>query len=338
MHLRALRSPLARASLVALTLVLLAEALSRAVLAGALGAPPLPAASPVRRNPHALRGWLEWTRPPAAPPPGRLAIVITNSQGWAPESTDAEAARDTWPAHLGAALAPEGWRVLNWSLVGARAAELTVLAAATGPHHPALVIVAATAESFSQPEGADVWAAMGSDLGQVASLPDVRRALAPRFTDRVGRPDALAWVGARVALVRLGRWVWEPRGRRWTWPKDAAAVREVDAQTRLHPWHRGVTGKLHELRDTLAAAGGGAPWLLVDMPVCGEIVPAAHQDRLTALETHAPPVMGRGGTFVAGRDVVPCGEFYRMTHLKPEGHARFGVWMAARARQATGAP
>jgi len=83
-----------------------------------------------KRNSFFRRGWVEHVlSADEQKRPGKRIVIISNSQGYGPEVSD----RETYPALLETILVRQQYgeaQVLNWSIAGGQARDLTILAAA----------------------------------------------------------------------------------------------------------------------------------------------------------------------------------------------------------------
>jgi hypothetical protein len=315
-----------RAAAVAVVLLAVAE------LAAGRARPHLPSATAggFARNPHYARGWPEYTRPdpPVTPRTGRLVIVISNSQGFLRERSDAS---EAWPSRLAAELDALGapTRVLNWSMPGGNGAEMTLLAARAHAHDPDLIMLVSYNDNFG-----DRWRRLPlsygySDAHHLAYLPEVRARLPLDLLVATSGYDPLGWLGAHSSLLWL-RNRWGDVGERWSWSVIEPAHRARSRAAGTASVKEG--GRFTLLGDFLRAAGAeegdGPALMVVGMPLCAEVFrnrEVAGAFVIAAEERLAGRPRARVLNATA---LVPDEEFYGARHLRPAGHARFAAWLA----------
>lgn len=279
------------------------------------------------RNPAVRYGWATWTEPRPREP-GALVIVLSNSQGHAPELEDARA---VWPAQLERELG-EGWQVANWSLTAARGAELVLLAAQAARHRPELLLVVAGGGTFNADHATWQLGFQANDLRDLAALGAVRDRLPLGYLERTAPAWGLRWtdhVRAWSALVRLrDRVPVLERGIATAAldPPEAAAAQPLPGAGDL---------LLEELRQ--AAATGAGSLLFVGQPLGPGITAEDRAARGAFVRRVEARWAARPQAAVLDAiDAVPGGRFYTQTHMDAAGHSAFAAWLAPRVRAAAG--
>lgn len=355
-------SAVAVAALVAVLTVAAADTALR--LACALR--PTPNSYDVPRNPDFRRGWRDFTRPGERAPGQRLVIVISNSQGFLRESPDGEL---TYPARLEALLNEKNQHaegdviVANWSVPGAQAPEMIVLAARAAEHRPDLVVLVAGAGNFSPAWIHHPLSFWLSDATLLAYLPAVRSRLPPAFLERTDAYDPLGWFDAWTGMGCARRRFVEKRDESWTWREEPPGQNPEHGpflDARGESFTLGARGDEHGLTSEAApidAARAGSTVLLLrefvsslrgtspDTRLLVVGMPFARPDRPGALwrtaRTFAPLARAVLSDVpelevVDALEAVPSEMFVHETHLQPDGHARFARWLLPRVRRALG--
>ncbi len=334
-----------RAGLVALATLAACEGAARLALARA----PLPDSYAEPCIPTHQRGFVAYTRPRPRPAGERLVIVLSNSQG-----------QVTWNARFpGPTLFPaqverrlgRGVRVLNWSVVGGGGAELTVLAARAAAHRPDAIVLVAGGLNFSGRSGTEPLSGTGSDVEELAYLPEVRRLLPERFLDRHSAYEVPGWLAAHVGLVRWRHRFVEQRAGNW-FPTTAGlpdlrfladleggrAGPGIPGVRTAEPWGPEGDALLEDLREVVRAGAPEARLLIVSQPVCWFMYDDASQPALAGLASAAARLFrddGRVRVVDMLKDLPP-GLFFTWSHLTREGHARLAERLVPHVRWALG--
>jgi len=316
--------------LVAVAALLAAEGLARALPPSTLHC------SLTDRNPAVRYGWPGWTAPRDRPAGQRLVVVLSNSQGFAPELEDPSL---TWPSRLRRRLLEGGdAAVYNWSLNAARGPELAVLAAQAGRHEPDLVLVVAGSGTFSQAQATWRVGFRANDLRDLLADPAAARRLPEPLIAGLRAQVGLRWtdhVRARSGLVRL-------RDRLPLLEKGIAQVAQETPEDgggsggaggNTLGAHRGE-GAGDALLDALRQAAG-APVLFVGQPLGPGASEADRAARRAFVErTAARWQPDAGASIVDAADAVTPERFLSLTHLDARGHADFAAWLGPRVDDA----
>jgi hypothetical protein len=292
-----------------------------------------------RRNPHFRRAWVEHVlRTPPARPGEQVILLISHSQGWGREVTDAQTYASLLETELRARTAGSTIRVVNWSVPAGRASEFIVLAAAAHLVRPTHLLLVASPIQFRdtlsgdgrEDETSAVWA---SDAYYLLGYGAVRRLVSPDFRQRfVGFSDRLD--------ILLGRaWPgWRVRGlpahviTRWDRLKPFA---KNDLEPTWFPpreHHRIIRDPLPPARldgplvnDFLRLASAAAPratWITT--PV---------HSRWRAQEDPSLPALQdacrrHGVDFRNATAAIPDPAFFTASHFDPEGHRLMARYLA----------
>ena len=305
---------------VAAAALLVAEGMARAL-------PPSPLhCSLTDRNPAVRYGWPGWTAPRPRPEEQELVVVISNSQGFAPELDDPSR---TWPAQLERRLLAGGERaVYNWSLNAARGPELAVLAAAAGRHAPDLVLVVAGSGTFGQAQATWRVGFRANDLKDMLADPAVAGRLPGGLAEELRRKVGLRWTDhlrARSGLVRL----------RDRLPLLEKGIAQVAQEAPEDIASAGATGAVGEAGDALLdglVQAAGAPVLFVGQP----LGPGASEMDRAARDVFIERTAARWGSpgsdldaaVLDAADAVAPSRFLSLTHLDAAGHRDFADWLA----------
>lgn len=296
---------------------------------------------PSKRNPHFRRAWVEHVQREAPHQSNEfLVVLISHSQGWGREVTDAETYASRLEAYLSGRMT-RTVRVVNWSIDGADAPEYVMLAAASRRLQPDVVLLVVGDDNYGvhylskHPTNRrrTPWA---SDIHYLLEDPAIRESLPVGYRehffdvrDVVDVGLAALWRGWRYREIPLARlflfkplqpfagaqkepiWFFRP-------PSDP---RHIQPPRKLQPldW-RGAAWYFKTLR------GLPARNVVVGMPMhstwrkdSAEF--SVEMKRRTELE---------GGTWWDLADVIPDGDFYTASHLAPAGHDRLARILAER--------
>jgi hypothetical protein len=300
------------------------------------------------RNPNYRRAWPAFTAPRPRGPNEKLVILISNSQGYAPEIQDAELVyarrlqvqlNEQDPAHR--------YTVANWSIGGASGPEMLLLAARAVDHDPDLFMVVTHSEPFTYTLVRLKLPAFISDSNQLMCDRSIRNRMPAWFLKEKGEPDLALTLESRSGLVRLGAAFVEHREKRWvarqlnlnrapgpgsTQQQGAARVRK-----RGERLFRTVIRTFHERRpDT--------PVLVVGMPLCEPLWrpdswPGLHdfggqmRDVLAQRFPDDPWI-----TVVDAVDEIDEDLFITRAHMSPQGHAEFARFLLPHVRTCLDGP
>lgn len=296
---------------------------------------------PSKRNPHFRRAWVEHVeREPARRTNEFLLVLISHSQGWGREVTDAETYAVRLEAYLGARMT-QTVRVVNWSIDGADAPEYVMLAAAARRLRPDVVLLVSGDDNYGahylgkHPTNRrrTPWA---SDIHYLLEDPEIRRSLPIGYRqhffdirDVVDVGLASLWRGWRYREIPLARLfqvkALQPFAGGQKEPiwfiRPPANPRHIQPPRRPQPLNwLGASWYFKTLR------GLPARCIVVGMPMhsswrksTGEF--PAEMKRRAELEGHLWWDLA---------DAIPDGEFYTAAHLAPAGHDRFARILAER--------
>lgn len=282
------------------------------------------------RNAKSNRGWRAYTAPRGRPANNRLVILITNSQGFAPEITDSSF---TYPARLKALFERRdpnhSYIVANWAMNGGSAVEMVVMAARAAAHHPDAVYLLSYSENFVGWRIHQPLSYGASNVDYLAYLPDVRQYLSPWFLDyfEVNRFHGQLAVHSR--LLRLhDLWMVKIQPIRWGFVEEGPKYE-------LALWEPMGDRMLQEFYDTLRRGLPRTPLFIVNMPLNRLRFTAESGERLSEFSRMAQEVLGSepGVTVLDAVDVIPPEHFHTWTHLNRAGHAEFAQWLFERSRQ-----
>lgn len=291
-----------------------------------------------RRNPLFRRAWVEHVRrTPPAQPGEHLVLLISHSQGWGREVTDAETYAALLEAELRARAPTALVRVVNWSVPAVAAPGFTILAAAAHRLRPAQLLFVASADQFCTRTffGMDGTArpSRASDLYYLLGYRDVRSLLPRDFTSRFY--DLGAWLD-----IGLGR----------CWPGWRARTLPAHVLTRwdmLKPFakndqepvwfgprqHRRVIRQpmpstlpeTYMLDTFLAVATGAAPRVTwINTPVHSRW----REEPDPGIASIAAACRSHGATFHDAQAALPDDAFFTATHLEAAGHRLMAAYLA----------
>lgn len=277
------------------------------------------------RNPHLRRDWTAFTAPKPGPKEEYRVILISNSQGFLRERSEGEL---TYAGRLETALRAggygEGAEVLNWSVPGASAQELIVLAARAVAHEPDVVMLVSYNNNFSVGAGGRRLASGGSDIPHMGYLPEVRRFLPGRFLDRADAYDGLDWLGAHSNLIRWRNRNMEPE--EWVFvPREPGP----NAPLRTFSLTKNVMPELLEDFLTAATAGETVPEvLLVSMPLNHEQFKGFENvGQFAEVAQAAADKIHPQAQVHDASQLYPPEDFYGGRHLRLSGHEKFAAYL-----------
>ncbi len=328
---------LLKATLTAVAVVLVAELAARAVVARQ----PLAHSYDFSRNPNYRRGWVAWTEPRPREPDERLIVLISNSQGFAPEIPEDERIYSARLARrLDEAEPTHRHIVANWSIGGGGAPEMVLLAARAVEHRPDLLMVVTHNTPFTRKRARDPLSFYISDTIELAYLDSVRDRLPGWFLRAHRACDPGTFLAAQSGLVQLrNRWI-EHRDRRWV--REARPPR-IDLADRDHG--NAAVGQSGDLRlrllvNVFRSGCPDAPVLLVNMPLYEpgwkpHVWPALAEfdDRMAGVVEGVPGVTVLNAVNVVGHD-----RFYTHTHMTAQGHEAFARWLTPRVLERIAPP
>lgn len=323
------------AAAVGLLMLLVAEAAARALKPAFTRQPP--AAEEVR-NPRFVRGWPEYTAPPAQPrPPGqKLIVAISNSQGFLRERPDG---REAWPARLEAELRAGGEdaRVLNWSLPGGSGAEMTILAARALVQQPDLFVLVSYNNNFGKYWRQQPLSFHHTDTGLLAYHSSVRRHLDPDFLQALAARDPLEFLGAHTGLVWWRNFTWQSRNA-WSFDSREPDPEELGPEVSIKI---AAVTQFPLLDDFVRVAARGSPppqVIIVSMPLCRSRCQnwdsvGAFFTRAAEIAAQEPRVRALDATNLLEEDL-----FYGPRHFGSGGHRLFASWLVPEVRHALATP
>jgi hypothetical protein len=331
---------LLRASAAAIGALLVAELVARL----ALSAWGTPSSYDVPRNPHFRRGWVELTRAPPAPRGRPLVVVVTHSQGYFRETTDA---RFAYPAQLEELLRARGGvfedaEVLNWSIDGGRALEAVLLVARALEHHPDLIVYATgpdvyREDSFTRPPS--YWV---SDAWKLCHRSEVRSRLSGAPLEACRREEILGWLRSHLALFWVRSVLFERRVDAWTlWgsPRgDTAPSESPKGSWRMQFHEPAFDAAMTAVRRLIETADPTTRFVFVASPHS-----RAHShpetlglgDRMLELAARALPPET---TILDARELVSSERFYDAAHIDREGQRLLATWLEPSLLAALDAP
>jgi hypothetical protein len=330
---------LIRASSAAIAALLVAELAARLALA-VWGTP---SSYDVPRNPHFRSGWVEFTRAPATPRGSPLVVVITHSQGYFRETTDA---RFAYPAQLEALLRTQGGfreaKVLNWSIDGGRALEAVLLVARALEHDPDLIVYATGPDVYREDAFTRLPSYWVSDAWKLCHRSEVRRRLSGAPPASCRREAAWDWIRSNLALFWVRSALFERRVDAWSlWgaPRGDTAPSEPPKGT----WRTRFSEPVFDtamaaVRELIASADPKLRFVFVAGPSS-----RAHShpetwslgDRMLEQAARALPP---GTAILDALELVPGERFYDAAHLDREGHRQVAKWLEPRLRATLVAP
>jgi hypothetical protein len=286
------------------------------------------------------RFWRQYTAP-VLKQGERRVIVITNSQGYLIESDPSQ----SYPARLERLLNQRGggaaYRVANWALPGANAAEMVILAARAADHRPDAVVLLAYSNNFSQANTSHPLSYARNDVEQLAYLPQVRGRLSQWFIDhyQISRPRG--WLASRSGLVHLhDSFVFWMRDDRNLEERSFQALQERPA---IPAEEITVVGArlMREIRNALQRGVPHTPVLVVSMPLSpAKILPETRAYAQSFLQ-EATEIFHDASQFKvldATNAIEDPRLFYSATHIRPEGHERFSRWLLPHVLQVLNRP
>lgn len=293
------------------------------------------------RNPLFRRGWREHVRGVEPKREGeKLIVLISNSQGYGREVSDAE----TYPALLEGML-NERWqrpvRLVNWSLPGGSAPEFTLLCAAAHRLRPDIVLVASSPANFNasllvSQMGGLVQQPWSSDIPHILAFEEVRRRVSPAFLERYF--SALERIDLCVSAVFRP---WGYRSLPSAWLMRFEALRAFERHPANETWFFGHIE--HPARIIPIHPRAPVSWTLVD-----EVVRALDEPIVrpvfVAIPRHSVQgelddefrdgMRGRfesiGGSFLDLSRALPDVHFQTATHLSADGHKQLAHLLADR--------
>ena len=296
---------------------------------------------PSHRNPLFRRAWSEHVRGAEPKREGeKLIVLITNSQGYGREVSDAQ----TYPALLEGLLRMREQRpvrLLNWALPGGSAPEFTLLCAAVHRLRPDLVLLLSNPTNFSAAllrplEGGLVRQPWSSDTPHLLAFEDVRQRVTSDFIERYF--DTPERFDQRVsAAVRP----WRYRSLPVAWSMRFEALRPFERYPATETWFFGAIR--HPDRIMTIRPRAPVSWKLVD-----EVVQALGRPSFRTVFVDIPrhSVQGEqqagfhdgvrerfeaiGGSALDLSRALPDEHFQTATHLTAAGHARLAAILADR--------
>jgi len=291
-----------------------------------------------RRSPFFRRAWVEHVlRTPPARSDEQVVLLISHSQGWGREVTDAETYASLLEGELRARAPTALVRVVNWSVPAVSAPGFTILAAAAHRLRPSHLLFVASADQFCTRTffGADgsTRPSRASDLYYLLGYRDIRRHLPRDFTSR---------------FYELGDWLDIALGR--CWPGWRARTLPAHILTRwevLKPFakndqepvwfgprqHRRLVREpmppaLPETRmlDTfLATATASAPRVTwINTPVHSRW----REEPDPGIASIEAACRSHGAIFHDAQAVLPDDAFFTATHLEAAGHRLMAAYLA----------
>jgi hypothetical protein len=345
---------LLRAGAAGVGVLLVAELVARL----ALSAWGTPSSYDAPRNPHFRRGWVEFTAPPPEPRGHPLVVVVTHSQGYFRETTDA---RSAYPAQLEELLRAqrglEGAEVLNWSIDGGRALEAVLLVARALEHDPDLILYATGPDVYREDAFSRRPSYWVSDAWKLCHRSEVRRRLSGAPLQACRGEAALGWMRSHLALFWVRSALFEQRVDAWTlWgtPRgDTAPVATPKRSWRMRFHEPAFVAALAAVRQVVEAAAvesrSSARSPLDRVAAKPRLVflasphSRAHSDpetlrlgdRMLELAARTLPTTT---TILDARELVPAERFYDAVHVDREGQRQLATWLAPRLLTALDAP
>jgi hypothetical protein len=330
---------LIRAAAAAIGALVVAELAARL----ALSAWGTPSSYDVARNPHFRRGWVEFTRPTPAPRGSPLVVVITHSQGYFRETTDA---RFAYPAQLEQLLRTQGGlpeaKVLNWSIDGGRALEAVLLVARALEHDPDLIVYATGPDVYREDAFTRLPSYWVSDAWKLCHRVEVRHRLSGAPLEACGREGAWGWLRSQLALYWVRSALFERRVDAWSlWgpPRGDTAPSTPPKGTWKTRFSEPVFDTaMAAVRGMMASAGPRTRFVFVAGPSS-----RAHSDPETwdlgeRMLEQAARALPPDTTILDALELVPGQRFYDAAHLDKEGHRQLATWLEPRLRAALAAP
>ncbi len=292
-----------------------------------------------RRSPFFRRAWVEHVlRTPPARSDEQVVLLISHSQGWGREVTDAETYASLLEDDLRArAPTTTRVRVVNWSVPAVSGPGFTILAAAAHRIRPAYLIFVASADQFCTrtflaTDGSHR-PSRASDLYYLLGYRDIRRLLPRDFMDRFyNTSDWLdialgrCWPGWRVRTLPahvLTRWeVLKPFAKNdiepvWFGPRHHSRLIREPMPPAL-PDER-------LLATFLSLAAGAAPRVTwINTPVHSRW----REEPDPGIAPVAAACAAHGVMFHDAQAVIPDADFFTATHLEASGHRLMAAYLA----------
>ena len=294
------------------------------------------------RNPNFRRAWPAFTEPRTRGPNDKLIILISNSQGYAPELHDGEQCY----AHQLQMLLNEPdsghrYTVANWSIGGGSGPEMLLLAARAIEHKPDLLMLVTHSEPFTHTRVKLELSMHISDSNQLACDPEVRASLPDWFRTKLGRPDIGLYLESNSCLMRLRSTFVEHRERRWV-PRQQNVERDKGPHLaplgRASRVRRSGVAMIDSIARTFREGLPDTPVLVVSMPLCGSKWDPRSWPGLHGFGDLASQVLNDGFpddpkiTVIDAVDAVDQDLFITRTHMVPEGHAAFSQYLLPHVR------
>ena len=333
--------PVATAALTALILILLAETAARSILGGV----PLPHSFDTPRNPNFLRAWPAYTAPRGRAPDEKLIILISNSQGYAPELEDAS---QVYAHRLQTLLNEQDpthkYIVANWAIAGASGPEFLLLAARAVDHDPDLLMVVTHSNPFTNGRVNPDLSFYISDCNQLIYDDSIRERLPNWFLNRHDAWSAALYLEAHSGLVgihdlyteqREGRW--EPRQRHRRAP--AAHRKNLPRAPKVK---QAGSRLFTEMIRVFRTSRPNTPILLISMPLCESRWAPATWDNLASFGQWVQERIDQDFPDDPTIEVVDAlkaideSQFITQAHMTPQGHDQFARYLLPHVRELLG--
>gem|GEM_PF-6180511 len=276
-------------------------------------------------NPLFARGWVEYTEPRTTSD-DFLIIVIANSQGRRPDEGP------YYSEYLQRLLndnSDKQYRVLNWSMDGARAAEYVVMLSRLLDYDADLVILSPSGENFVVHESNPIQT-YNNDITRLANRLPYRNYLASEFLDRHSLHDPLWMILHNTNLGRFHQYIYD--GRDWSRNQRNQRAGRVDNNVRFYQrqeWEEDSHQYVREIFSMFPEVAGDTPFLFGSMPLnydrYNEQRMHANDKFIDILEMYKPQ---NDNIFVfnAVRAIDPI-LFYDGEHYYDEGHLAYATYL-----------
>lgn len=277
-------------------------------------------------NPLFARGWVEYTKP-RDEEDDFLIIVIANSQGRRPDEGP------YYSQYLEQLLnenSDKTYRVLNWSMDGARAAEYVIILTRLIDYDPDLVILSPSGENFVVHYSNPIQT-YNNDITRLANRLPYRNYLPEEFLQRHSIYDPLWMILHNTNLGRLHQYIYD--GRDWSRNQRNQREGRVDNDVKFYQrqhWTEDSERYVQEIFSMFpVVAGEDATLLFGEMPLnydaYNERRMYANEKFIEVLEKYKPE-QGNLYVFDAVRAIDPT-LFYDGEHYYDEGHLAYATYL-----------
>jgi len=335
---------LGKAVLTAIVVVITAEMMARAVM----GRITFAHSYDEPRNPNFRRAWPAFTEPRPRGPEEKLVILISNSQGYAPELEDGtQCYAHQIQVQLNEYDPEHHYTVANWSIAGASGPEILLLTARAIDHDPDLLMIVTHSNPFSFARANMKLSFIISDSNQLAYIRSVRDRL-PDWVRREQRELSPAlFLESHSGLIRLRDVFVEQREGRWV-------PRQLNPSRRMSPYRRrlprapkvrqGGEKMFNAVVHTFREGRPDTPVLVVSMPLCQSKWDPQSWPGLHGFGHRMQEMLAEGFpgdpkiTLVDAIDAIDPTLFITQAHMTPRGHTEFSQYLLPHVRASLDGP